>query len=184
MAVPQHVAQFFPRGLWLAHGGGQSVTNRSGPDWHLARVGLDLAVRFVETDLMGVVHHSTYLVWFEAGRVAWMDAARMPYTEVAAGGFHFAVTGISAEYRSGARFGDTVRVVTWLSKLRSRQVAFKYEVRIANSDILLATGSSDHICVDLDGRMAKIPEFVVTRLSDGAFSLAGSGGMVLGQKFT
>ena len=159
------------------------VTKQSAPDWHLARVGLDLAVRFVETDLMGVVHHSTYLVWFEAGRVAWMHAARMPYTEVAAGGHHFAVTGISAEYRAGARFGDTVRVITWLSKLRSRQATFKYEVRVVgDSEILLATGTSEHICVDLDGRMAKIPESVAARLMDGAVSLAASGGMVLGEK--
>ena len=49
----------------------------------LPAVPLDLAVRFVETDAMGVVHHSNYLVWFEAARVAWMDAAGMPYAEVA-----------------------------------------------------------------------------------------------------
>ena len=28
-----------------------------------------LHVRFYETDLMGVVHHSNYIRWFEIGRV-------------------------------------------------------------------------------------------------------------------
>ncbi|MFQ9523635.1 MAG: acyl-CoA thioesterase [Phascolarctobacterium faecium] len=28
-------------------------------------------VRFVETDMMGVVHHANYLRWFEMGRVAY-----------------------------------------------------------------------------------------------------------------
>ncbi|MDQ3247886.1 MAG: acyl-CoA thioesterase, partial [Chloroflexota bacterium] len=32
-------------------------------------VALDIGVRFAETDLMGVVHHSSYIVWFECGRV-------------------------------------------------------------------------------------------------------------------
>ena len=32
-------------------------------------------VRFVETDMMGVVHHSNYLRWFEMGRVAYLRAA-------------------------------------------------------------------------------------------------------------
>jgi acyl-CoA thioester hydrolase len=144
------------------------------PEWHDALVGLDISVRFAETDLMGVVHHSTYVIWFEAGRVAWMEAAQMPYTEVAQGGHHFAVTGVAAEYRAAARFGDPVRVITRLALLRSRQVNFAYEVVHAQSNLLLATGRSEHICVDLAGRMAKIPPAVMERLHTGAKNLAQS----------
>lgn len=136
-----------------------------------AAVSLVIPVRFAETDLMGVVHHSVYVVWFEAGRVAWMEAAGMPYAEVAAGGHHFAVTGIRVEYRTVAHFGETVTVVSRLARLRSRQVAFTYEVR--RGDELLATGVSEHVCVDLDGRMAKIPAEVAARLIEGAVRLAG-----------
>ncbi len=135
-----------------------------------AAVPVAIPVRFAETDLMGVVHHSAYVVWFEVGRVAWMEAAGMPYAEVAAGGHHFAVTGIQVEYRTGAHFGETVTVVSRLARLRSRQVAFAYEVR--RGDELLAAGTSEHICVDLAGRMAKIPDEVVARLTAGAVRLA------------
>lgn len=140
--------------------------------WAQARSTLAIPVRFAETDLMGVVHHSAYVVWFEAGRVAWMDAAGMPYPEIAALGRHFAVTGIQAEYRAAAYFGEVIEVVTWLAQLRSRQVAFQYEVRRTGTAELLATGRSDHICVDLDGRMAKIPVAVIDRLQAGAIQLA------------
>lgn len=140
--------------------------------WQHAGVPLAIDVRFAETDAMGVVHHSAYVVWFEAGRVAWMGAAGVPYAEVAAGGHHFAVTGLQVEYRTAARFGDTVQVTTRLAKLRSRQVAFAYEVRHAGHGALLATGHSEHICVDLDGRMSKIPETVVERLRAGLMQLA------------
>jgi acyl-CoA thioester hydrolase len=140
--------------------------------WERAAVPLDLAVRFAETDLMGVVHHSSYVVWFEAGRVAWMAAAGMPYAEFAATGHHFAVTAIHAEYRAAARFGDVVRIITRPTRLRSRQVIFSYEVRRVSTDERLALGSSEHICVDLDGRMAKIPEKIVARLVAGAEQLA------------
>ncbi|HXF62447.1 MAG TPA: thioesterase family protein [Caldilineaceae bacterium] len=154
--------------------GETSVAPLAGDEamWQAAAVPLELTVRFAETDLMGVVHHSAYIVWFEAGRVAWMEAAGVPYAEIAAGGHHFAVTGVQAEYRAAARFGHAVRVVTWLARLRSRQVAFRYEVRHAQSDELLATGVSEHICVDLEGRMAKIPQAVVERLRAGALRLA------------
>lgn len=135
-------------------------------------VATDMVVRFAETDAMGVVHHGAYIVWFECGRVAWMVAAQMPYTEVAASGHHFAVTAVHAAYRASARFGDTVRIVTRLAKLRSRQVEFSYEIRNAADNLLLATGVSEHICVDLAGRMAKIPQTIFDRLQQGAARLA------------
>ena len=136
-----------------------------------AAVSTEIAVRFAETDLMGVVHHGAYIVWFEVGRVAWMDAAGMPYREIAQGGNHFAVTGIHATYRSSATFGDILRIQTRLIKLRSRQVSFAYEVSHCDSAELLVTGSSDHICVDLDGRMAKLPQPILDRLWEGANAL-------------
>ncbi|NJN81820.1 MAG: acyl-CoA thioesterase [Caldilineaceae bacterium] len=130
-------------------------------------VPLDIDVRFAETDLMGVVHHSAYVVWLEAGRIAWMNAAGMPYTEVAASGHHFAVTEIGIEYRTPAYFGDTVRLETRLVELRSRQVGFEYQLHCLAKDALLATGRSRHICVDLAGQMTRIPQDVAERLTAG-----------------
>lgn len=140
-------------------------------DLNAAVVAVDVDVRFAETDLMGVVHHASYIVWFEIGRVAWMKAAGMPYTDIAASGHHFAVTGIQAAYRAPARFGDTVQISTRMAKLRSRQIEFAYELRILADNALIATGVSEHICVDLEGRMAKIPQWIIDRLFAGAASL-------------
>ena len=114
---------------------------------------------------MGVVHHSNYLVWFEAARVAWMDAAGVPYIEVAAGGHHFAVTAVQVEYRASARFGDIVQVTAFVETLRSRKVDFGYTVHNATDGVLLATGRTEHICVDLAGRMARIPQPLLERLT-------------------
>jgi acyl-CoA thioester hydrolase len=137
-----------------------------------AVVATQVDVRFAETDLMGVVHHAAYVVWFEVGRVAWMQAVGMPYAEIAAGGHHFAVTGIHAEYRASARFGDTIRIWTRLAELRSRQIKFTYELQRIADESLIATGVSEHICVDLAGRMAKIPPPIAERLLAGAATLA------------
>lgn len=144
-----------------------TVTQNGSSDGALPSFSLDIPVRFAETDLMGVVHHSVYVVWFEAARIAWMDAVGMPYVEVAAVGRHFAVTGVQVEYRASARFGDTVRVAATVTKLRSRHVSFAYRVTNAASGELLATGSTQHICVDLEGRTARIPDWVITRLNEG-----------------
>lgn len=120
---------------------------------------LDVVVRFAETDAMGVVHHGAYVIWFEAARVAWMAAMGIPYAQFAAGGHHFAVTGMQIGYRRNCRFGDPVQVRVALKSVRSRQVAFAYEVFA--SGVLIAEGVTEHICVDLDGRSAKIPAHVM-----------------------
>jgi acyl-CoA thioester hydrolase len=137
-----------------------------------ASIALELAVRFVETDAMGVVHHSNYLVWFEAARVHWMDCVGVPYAEVAAGGNHFAVTSACVEYRAPARFGDVVCVTASLAHLRSRQVRFDYTVENVATGVLLAKGFTEHICVDLTGHVAKVPQSVMERLAAGVEKLA------------
>jgi acyl-CoA thioester hydrolase len=122
---------------------------------------LELSVRFAETDAMGIVHHSNYIIWFEAARVALMEAAGIPYRQVADAGYHFAVTALEIEYRSPARFGDIVHVLAEVETLRSRQINFRYEVRRADSRTILASGRSKHICVDLQNKMTKIPQMVM-----------------------
>ena len=116
-----------------------------------------------ETDAMQVVHHAAYIVWFEAARVAWMAELGIPYQDFAAGGHHFAVTGLTASYRRNCRFGDAVQVRISLNQVRTRQISFDYEV-VANG-ALVATATTDHICVDLEGNAARIPDFALDVLS-------------------
>jgi acyl-CoA thioester hydrolase len=136
-------------------------------------VPLEITVRFAETDMMGIVHHSAYVVWFEAARIAWQEAAGVPYSQVAAAGYNFAVTEINVRYRTAIHFGDPVQVISRLTALRSRQVEFEYEVRHRDAGTLCATGHSRHICVDREGRTATIPKWVVEGLEAGSTRLNG-----------
>lgn len=136
-------------------------------------VPLDVTVRFAETDMMGIVHHSAYVVWFEAGRIAWMEAAGLPYAQVSAAGYNFAVTEINARYRAAIHFGEPVQVISRVTTLRSRQIEFEYEIRHRDAGTLCATGSSRHICVDREGRPVTIPTWVIEGLTTGARRLSG-----------
>ncbi|MGV8984198.1 acyl-CoA thioesterase, partial [Clostridium sp.] len=39
-------------------------------------------VRYVETDQMGIVHHSNYYAWFEVGRGEYITQIGMTYSEM------------------------------------------------------------------------------------------------------
>lgn len=41
-----------------------------------------LVVRYAETDQMGIVHHSNYPVWFEAGRTDFIRKMGLPYSKI------------------------------------------------------------------------------------------------------
>ncbi len=125
---------------------------------------LTFPVRYVETDLMGVVHHSNYIIWFEAGRVEALRHVGLSYAEVERGGLFFAVAVVNARYLSPARFGDTVTVRTELTELRSRAVRFDYVIRDATNGCVLVEGYTRHIPIDRAGRVTRIPRVLIEAL--------------------
>ncbi len=125
-------------------------------------VRLPVTVRYAETDAMGVVHHSSYVVWLEAARVEWLERIGLPYTQIEAQGLAFAVVEIGLTYRHPARFGDQVEVETWLSEASSRTL--KYQYRVWKGETLLAEGFTRHLCQDSGGKAVRIPPSVAGHL--------------------
>lgn len=121
-----------------------------------------IRVRYAETDMMGVVHHATYPVWFEVGRTDLMRALGLPYTEIEARGYYLMLSGLNVEYRRAARYDDDLTVTTRISALRSRTVTFTYEVR--RGEELVATGETRHIATDKAYRPARMPDDVIAAL--------------------
>jgi len=121
-------------------------------------------VRYEETDQMGVVYHSNYLVYFEIGRTEFMRERGCPYAEIERQGFILTVVGIRCRYRSPARYDDLLRIRTRVESLRPVRITFAYEVLHDATGRLLAEGTSDMACLGRDGRPCRIPDFVLERL--------------------
>lgn len=94
-----------------------------------------LRVRYVETDQMGVVYHSHYLVYFEMGRTEMMRNAGIAYTELEARGFVLAVIETSCRHKASARYDDLLTVRTWLREVTKTRLRFEYAV-MRGADIL------------------------------------------------
>jgi acyl-CoA thioester hydrolase len=114
-------------------------------------------VRYAETDAMGIVHHASYIVWFEEGRSHYMRARGSSYADFERSGFYIAVTDVSARYLKAAVYDNPILVRCWLSEVRSRTMAFEYEVLHEHTGDLFVTGITRHICLDKEGRIARVP---------------------------
>lgn len=115
-------------------------------------------VRYAETDAMGIVHHASYIVYFEEGRINYTRQRGADYVSFEKTGHHLAVTEIHARYLKVAHFDQRLLVRCWLGQARSRSVTFEYEILDAASEEVILTGSSKHICVTHAGVPALLPE--------------------------
>lgn len=115
----------------------------------------EFRVRYAETDQMGVVYHSNYLIWCEVGRTDLIRTLGAPYTEIERDGVALAVVEAHLRYLKPARYDDIVRVTTTVKEVRSRVVRFEYEV--SSDGVLLVTGYTTLVAMGRDGRSSAIP---------------------------
>jgi acyl-CoA thioester hydrolase len=121
---------------------------------------VEVRVRVADTDLMGVVYNSVYLVWFEIGLTELMRDRGISYAEVEKRGYSLPVTEAYLKVRRPARYDDLVRIETRVDRLRSRDLTFAYELFRAGD--LLVSGWTTHVAVKHpEGRSASLPEWLV-----------------------
>ena len=75
-----------------------------------------IEVRYYETDLMGIVHHSNYIRYFECGRHQFLLDVGLPIMEIEKEGIMMPVVSVEAHYHIPARMGDVLRVVSRVEK--------------------------------------------------------------------
>lgn len=117
----------------------------------------DFPVRYAETDAMGVVHHATYLVYFEEGRSHLMREMGSDYAEIEASGFQLPVTEAAIRYVGSLRYGERVQIKCQIKENKSRRLTFCYEVANAVASKILVTGFTTHIWTDAEGKVTRAP---------------------------
>ncbi len=121
---------------------------------------IDVEVRYAETDQMGVVHHSVYVIWFELARTRLCLQSGFHYADIEKQGYFLVVTKTECRFLTGAKYGDTVEVEARLEEYKSRGLRFVYEVKRGAQ--LLASGATEHIWVDrASGRPCRTPPQLV-----------------------
>lgn len=104
---------------------------------------------------MGIVHHGTYISYFEVGRVEYMRRRGLNYNSWTEMGFHLPVVEAYVRYRRSVRFDELVVIETRLTELSRVKVRFEYrllrpgdaseEEVLAEGHTLLASVDQDHI---------------------------------------
>jgi len=122
-----------------------------------------LRVRYAETDQMGVVYHSNYIVWFEVGRVEMLRQLGFTYREMEAqDNTHIAVADVRCRYKAPARYDDLIRIRCRLLNVRESLLHFGYEILRDEDGTLLAEGETTHFVVDSSFKRIPLPQKYLT----------------------
>jgi len=79
---------------------------------------------------MGIVHHSNYAIWFEAGRTDFIRKIGYPYSRIEKSGLKLPLIELRCVYKGSARYEDIVAIRTRLQEITPLRVHFVYFVYI------------------------------------------------------
>lgn len=122
-----------------------------------------IRVRFVETDAMGIVHHSNYLAYFEEARVAYLRHIGHPFTEWRNEGLESPVLESFVQYRKPLEFDEEIKVHVSLADITRATFQMGYLVTVDTADgapEARATGVTVHGCTTTAGRPTRLPTWL------------------------
>lgn len=142
-------------------------------------------VAYYETDAMAVVHHSNHLRFFEEARVSWFrDSGMGALTwDVGQNGaaMYFPLIESSVKYIKPLRFDDEVETRLQVRREGTR-FFFQYAIYLldegmdkrsqqfirkkSDEPVLLATGTTTHVLVDQNFKVAKFDHLKVTEIME------------------
>ena len=118
-----------------------------------------IRVRYIETDAMGFLHHSRYLAYFEIGRTELFRAQGGNYREMEESGLFLVIARVECRYLKPARYDDVLTLRTNISRITPAKLEHDYE--LYRGDELLTTARTLLACVDREGVVQRMPEFVI-----------------------
>jgi acyl-CoA thioester hydrolase len=119
---------------------------------------IQIRVRYAETDRMGLLHHANYFVYFEQGRTELLRRQGFTYKTMEDEGFFLVLAKASIRFRQPARYDDLLTLRTTVTRTTAVRIEHRYEV--FRDGVLIAEGETTLACVDREGRLQALPEWL------------------------
>ena len=126
---------------------------------------INLRVKFYDTDLMGVVHHSNYIRWFETARVEFLRNVGIDLNEMMNDGLLFPIVEVQAKYFEPAKFDDELELEILPVAMTKVKWEFEYKIRRAGQEKILVEGFSRNVFTNAEtGKIIRLPEKYFAKL--------------------
>jgi acyl-CoA thioester hydrolase len=118
---------------------------------------VEIRVRYIEIDQMGVVNNVNYFRWLEEGRVELLRDLGVPLVQIEKDDTFLMIVETHCNYMAPARYDELLVMETWVSHVGNKSMRFDYQVSRRDSGQIIATAHSVHVTTDRTGKSKPIP---------------------------
>ncbi|WP_214850438.1 thioesterase family protein [Exiguobacterium sp. s193] len=119
---------------------------------------IEIPVRYAETDMMGIVYHSNYLVYLEIARTELIKSLGLDYKEMEEEGYVSPVTNVNLDYKRSLTYGDTATVTVWIDHYDGLRTIYGYEVKNADGQLAVAAKTTHVVVKKENFRPIRLPK--------------------------
>lgn len=125
---------------------------------------MEIRIYYEDTDCGGVVYYANYLKYFERARTEYLEARGYSVASLMEQGTVFVVVHASVDYRSPARYGETLVIDTAVSDLTPASFTFTHAVKERVSGRVVVEGSARLAATDGNGKVKRLDKAMVAAL--------------------
>ncbi len=125
---------------------------------------MEVRIYYEDTDCGGVVYYANYLKYFERARTHYLEERGLSVVGLLKEGTQFLVVHAEVDYRSPARYGETLAVETTVAQIGRTSVTFAHVIRERASQRVVVEGSAKLVTVDLQGKVKRLEKSLVDAL--------------------
>jgi acyl-CoA thioester hydrolase len=92
--------------------------------------------RYVETDQMGIVHHSVYAIWYEQARTEYFNSIGIRYDEIEKSGIITPLIELNCNYKKPAYYNQEIYIKTKLIELTPATFTVEYNIYDKDEELI------------------------------------------------
>lgn len=120
----------------------------------------EIEIRFSEVDMMQVVWHGAYALYFEDAREAFGAKYDLSYMGYVDHGYFAPIVEQTIQYKKPIRYGMRPRIDIIYRPTEAAKIVFDYEIYDTEDESLIATGHSVQVFMDMQYNLVwENPEF-------------------------
>ena len=125
---------------------------------------MEIKIYYEDTDCGGVVYYANYLKYFERARTDYLESRGQSVAALMEQGTVFVVVHAEVNYRSPARYGDTLAIETSVAESGAVSFTFQHVITEKTSGRVVVTGSAKLAATDGNGKVKRLDKEIAAAL--------------------
>ena len=125
-----------------------------------------IRVRYKDTDQMGIMHHSNYIVMYEQARTEWLRDMGLTYAEIERRGIMSPIIEVQSRYLAPAYYDDILTVRVFLDEMPMVKLVIRSEVYNSKGDLINRGSVTLGFMSAATRRPCRAPEWFIEALTN------------------